>query len=77
MTREECEAKLMEHLEAMVDLLHEYSPESTYLCASWSKDDRNTHFAINNEYFDNESPARDRPINCYRSNGGEIISISI
>lgn len=77
MTRAECEAKLMEHLEAMVAILHEYNPKSTYLYASWSEDAERSYFVINNEYFDLESPDNKLPICCYKIGGGELVSETI
>ena len=77
MTRVECEEKLMEHLQAMAAILHEYNPESTYLSACFCEDAERSHFVINNEYFKQESPDNKLPINCYKGGDGELVSMAI
>lgn len=77
MDRTECEAKLMEHLQAMVAILHEYSPGSTYLYAAWSVEEVGRFFCINNECFNPEAPDRDTPIYCHKLNDGEVVSVTV
>ena len=77
MTRAECEKQLAEHLEAMVEILHQYSPGSTYLYAAWSEDEGKQHFHINNEYFDHESLCRDTPVDCCKIGSKEWVSITV
>lgn len=76
MTRAECEAKLIEHMEAMVEILHQHSPNSTYLCAMWSESENGEFFTINNECFNQEAPDRDTPVYCHKFGSGELISIT-
>lgn len=74
MTREQCEKKLQKHLEAMVAILHKYSPGSTYFSAAWSEDENASYFHIGNECFSPDSPDRDTPICCHKFGGNEWIS---
>lgn len=75
MSRKEVEAKLMEHMKAMVAILLEYNPDSTFLAASWLKDETGTNTSVWNAYFDLEKPDSDTPINCFMLDDGELRSI--
>ena len=77
MTREECKKKLAEHLEAMVAILHKYSPGSTYLYAAWSENDKESYFCINNEGFNPKAPDRDTPVCCHKFGGNDWVSVAV
>lgn len=76
MTRAECEKKLAEHLEAMVAILHQYSPGSTYLSAAWYGNAGGAYFCINNA-FCVEAPDRKTPINCHKIGGSDWVSMNV
>lgn len=76
-TRAECEKQLQEHLEAMVAILHEYSPGSTYLFVSWSEDENGAFFSINNECFNREAPDRETPVYCHKIGGNDWVSVTV
>ncbi len=76
MTRAECEKQLGEHLEAMIAILHQYSPGSKYLYAAWSEDEKGSYFCINNEYFNPESPDRETPVDCCKIGGRDWVSMN-
>lgn len=70
MTRKECEAKLMELMETMVSVLHEYDPECNYLHCSYSiNPDREPHISINNDRFNDAEG-----IGCFKCGDGPIHS---
>ena len=50
MTRQKCEQKLLKKLREMVDILHEYSPGSKYLSASYCEG----HYSVSNVPQDKE-----------------------
>jgi hypothetical protein len=78
MTRAECEAKLMEHMEAMVAILHEYNPGSTYLYSCYSEYEGSTFVQINNAHFDDSCPEDKRlPLHCHKFGGKEMVSDAI
>lgn len=56
MTREATEEKIMEHLQEIVKIYHEYNPNGTYLTMSML----GSHLNVNNEYWEADS---DRIIN--------------
>ena len=76
MSREECEKQLQEHLEAMVAILHKYSPGSTYLYAAWSENEEKSFFSINNECFNPEAKDRETPVYCCKIGGNDWVSIT-
>ena len=77
MDRAECEKKLQEHLEAMVAILHQYSPGSTYLYAAWSENEEVSYFCINNECFNPEAPDRNTPIYCHKLGSNDWVSTAV
>lgn len=77
MTRTECEKKLAEHLEAMVAILHQYSPRSKYFMATWSEDEKCSYFCFNNESFNPEAPDRDTPVYSHKLGGNEWVSMNV
>lgn len=62
MTRAECEAGIEKHMEAIIGILKEYSPECKYLSACYIENDEYTTYFVNNEHFRPNSPDAKRPI---------------
>lgn len=73
MTRAECEAKLIEHMEAMLSIYHEYNPDGKYLSAYCIVGKDGASISVNNEYYDNDISDGKFPIDCHKC-GGEIHS---
>lgn len=61
MNRQECEKKILEKLEEIVAIYHEYNQEGDYLYLSYMKDDDGVDkISFNNSYWedDKENPIR-------------------
>lgn len=63
MNRARCEAKIMEHMEAIVDILHEYAPECKYLSLSYIQGTGGAHLCASNAYFAED---KKKPIDCFK-----------
>ena len=71
MTRTECEAKLMELMEAMVSVLHEYNPKCEYLSCSYNTTPQGErHISISNDCFKDAVQG----IGCFKIGDGPIYS---
>lgn len=56
MNREECESKILEKLEEIIAIYHEYNPEGDYLTLDYRNDkEEGRRFHFNNAYFDMDS----------------------
>ena len=77
MTRAECEKQLMEHLESMVAILHQYSPNSEYLQAGFVKDENGVFFTIHNEGFNPDATDSNAPVYCHKLGNSELVSIDV
>lgn len=69
MTRAECEAKLIELMEQMVAILHEYNPECDFLSCAYSTPQGKPHISIHNSAF-----AEAGSIGCFKSGDGPLYS---
>lgn len=76
MTRSQCEAKLMKHMEAMVKILKQYNPECKYLACSYCAEDGTPHISMNNRcYRDGEDVML--PINCFKRGEDPVYSYNL
>lgn len=73
MTRAECEAKLMKHMEAMVKILHKYNPECKYISCFYNAEDGEQHISMNNRCYTGGEDCM-RPINCFKIGENPIYS---
>lgn len=64
MTRKECESKIAEHMEAIIEIVHQYSPDCRYLSAGYIEQDGNKSYHFNNESF--EATSTVAPIDFYK-----------
>lgn len=73
MTRAECEAKLMKHMEAMVKILHKYNPECKYLSCSYSENHGEPHISMNNRCWGDGEDVM-LPVSCFKTGNEPIYS---
>ena len=69
MTRVECEAKLMELMETMVSVLHEYDPGCDYLSCAYTTQQGKPHISVNNDRL-----GLAEGIGCFKTGEGPIYS---
>lgn len=70
MTRTECEAKLMELMEKMVAVLHEYDPDSRRISASYTETGGVPHISICNDWPESCSPS----LYCWKTGNDPLYS---
>lgn len=56
MTRQECEKKILEKLEEIVDIYHEYHPSGRYLNLDYMSDEDGDFYGFNNRYWVFDDP---------------------
>ena len=61
MTQKECETKIAEHMEAIVEILHEYSPRCKYLSMAYIAQCGSESISFNNAHFNDITDAK-KPI---------------
>lgn len=62
MTRAECETRIAEHMEAIIQIAKEYNPHTKYLSAAYCADKTHESYYLHNEYFSHDSPDEKLPI---------------
>lgn len=65
MTRKECETRIAVHMEEIVEILHEYSPNSKYLSLCYIGQCGRESISFNNAHHSNITDAK-KPIDYYK-----------
>lgn len=67
MTRVECETRIAEHMEAIIDIAKQYSPDTKYFTACYCADKGREAYYFQNEHFVKGSPDENHPIDFFKS----------
>jgi len=77
--RKECELAILDKLQEIVDIYHDYNPDGEYLSLSYNAIDGDVFKSVNNCYWVDENSDSKLPISAVRQNeefqqiyGGEI-----
>lgn len=62
MTRSECETRIAEHMEAIIEIAKQYNPATNYIQACYLNDKTGETYSVNNAHFEHGNPDEKLPI---------------